>query len=408
MSMHYRDLPLLEESFRWYGPTDPVSLAYIRQTGATAVFTALHDIPYGEVWPRPAIARHKALVEAAGLRWTAVESVPVHEDIKTGAPGSDRLIANYAQTLRNLAAEGVSTVVYNFMPVLDWVRTDMSHKLPDGTECLLFNPVHFAAFEIHALGRAGAEADYTAEQIAAAAVYWNGMDQPARDAFIANLIDVFPGCKLGLTLDAVRKMLEAYASVGREGLKANLARFLGAVVPVAEAVGVRLAIHPDDPPFSILGLPRIVCTAGDIEELLAMVESPANGLCFCTGSLSVRAENDLPAMVRRFAPRINAVHLRSTQRLPGGSFFEADHLAGSVNMPGVMRALLDEQDRRLGCGRADWQLAFRPDHGHTMMDDLLKPRPANPGYSAIGRMRGLAELRGLMTGLRAAETFAKA
>lgn len=196
--------------------------------------------------------------------------------------------------------------------------------------------------------------------------------------------------------------------MGREGLKANLARFLGAVVPVAEVVGVRLAIHPDDPPFSILGRPRIVCTAGDIEELLAMVVSPANGLCFCTGSLSVRAENDLPAMVRRFAPRINAVHLRSTQRLPGGSFFEADHLAGSVNMPGGMRALLDKQDRRLGCGRADWQLAFRPDHGYTMTDDLLKPRPANPGYSAIGRMRGLAELRGLMTGLRAAETFAKA
>ncbi len=303
--MHYRDLPLLEESFRWYGPTDPVPLAYIRQAGATAVFTALHDIPYGEVWPRAAIAQHKALVEAAGLRWTAVESVPVHEDIKTGAPGSDRLIANYAQTLRNLSAEGVYTVIYNFMPVLDWVRTDMRHKLPDGSECLLFNPVHFAAFEVHALGRVGAEADYTAEQLAAAAAYWNGLNQPERDAFIANLIDVFPGCKLGLTLDDLRAMLAAYAPLGRDGLKANLARFLRAVVPVAEEVGVRLAIHPDDPPFSILGLPRIICTAADIDELFAMVDSPANGLCFCSGSLSARTDNDLPAMVRRFAPRIN-------------------------------------------------------------------------------------------------------
>ena len=403
--MRYRELPLLEESFRWYGPADPVPLSYIRQAGASAVFTSLHQIPYGELWPREAIRERKALVEAAGLRWTAVESVPVHEDIKTGSGQVERYLVNYAQTLRNLAAEGVQTVIYNFMPVLDWVRTDLRHVLPDGSECLLYNPAHFAAFEIHALQRPGAAADYTPEQIQNADTYWAGLDAPARADFIRCLTDVFPGCKLGLTLDDLRVMLGRYTHLGREALKANLARFLQAVVPVAEEVGVRLAIHPDDPPFSVLGLPRILSTAQDVEDLLRMVDSPANGLCFCTGSFSVRADNDLPAMVRRFAPRIHAVHLRSTQRLPDGSFFEADHLAGSVNMPAVARALLDEQDRRRSAGRADWRLPFRPDHGHTMMDDLLKPPAPNPGYSCIGRMRGLAELRGVMTGLRAAETF---
>ena len=378
-------------------------LSYIRQAGATAVFTSLHQIPYGELWPRVAIRERKELVEAAGLRWTAVESVPVHEDIKTAASGSDRLLANYAQTLRNLAAEGVTTVIYNFMPVLDWVRTDLRHVLPDGSECLLFNPVHFAAFEVHALKHPGAEADYSAEQLAAAAAYWQSLAAAARAAFVTGLTDVFPGCKLGLSLDDLRRMLAAYAHLGRDGLKANLARFLRHVIPVAEEVGVRLAIHPDDPPFPILGLPRILSTEQDVADLLVMVDSPVNGLCFCTGSFSVRADNDLPAMARRFAARIHAVHLRSTQRLPDGSFFEADHLAGSVNMPGVCRALLDEQDRRRAIGRPDWQLPFRPDHGHTMMDDLLKSMPPNPGYSCIGRMRGLAELRGLMTGLRAAE-----
>lgn len=402
--MRYRQLPLLEESFRWYGPSDPVPLSYIPQAGATAVFTALHQIPYGEIWSREAIRERKAVVEAAGLRWTVVESVPVHENIKTAAAGSDRLLANYAQTLRNLAAEGITTVIYNFMPVLDWVRTDMRYVLPDGSECLLFNPVHFAAFEIHALQRAGAEADYSAEQLAAAAAFWQSLNNVARTAFVTGLTDVFPGCKLGLSIDDLRRMLAAYADLGREGLKANLARFLRHVIPVAEEIGVRMAIHPDDPPFPILGLPRILSTEQDVVDLLAMVDSSANGLCFCTGSFSVRDDNDLPAMARRFASRVHAVHLRSTQRMPGGSFYEADHLAGSVDMPGVCRALLDEQDRRRAIGRSDWQLPFRPDHGHTMMDDLLKPQPPNPGYSCIGRMRGLAELRGLMTGLRAAES----
>ena len=401
------DLHLLEESFRWYGPPDPVTLADIRQTGASAVFTSLHQIPYGQLWPRAAIRERKAMVEAAGLRWTAVESVPVHEDIKTGQGDLNTLFENYRQTLGNLAAEGVTTVIYNFMPVLDWIRTDTRFKLPDGTECLRYDPARFSAFEVFALQRPGAESDYTPDQLDRGATWWHGLDGPAQQSFVQSIIDVFPGTKLGLTIDDVRRMLARYADIDATAMKANYARFLQAVVPEAESVGVRLAVHPDDPPFPVLGLPRIVSTADDIADLLAMADSPANGLCFCTGSFSARPSNDLPAMARRFASRIHAVHLRSTQRLPDGSFFEADHLAGSVDMPAVVTALLAEQDRRRAAGHADWQLAFRPDHGHTMLDDLHKSADLTPGYSCLGRMRGLAELRGLMLGLRHAQSLAQ-
>ncbi len=398
------DLFLLEEGFRWFGPNDPVSLADILQTGATAVFTSLHQIPYGEVWSREAIRERKQMIEAAGLHWTAVESVPVHEDIKTGRGDLPTLFKNYTDTLRNLAAEGISTVIYNFMPVLDWVRTDMRWVLPDGSESMHYDPVRFAAFEIHALQRPDAEADYSPEQVAQAALWWQSLDTAARDTFIRTIIDVFPGVKWALTLDDIRAMLARYEAMGPAGLRENLARFLQAVIPVAEEVGVRMAIHPDDPPFSVLGLPRIVSQASDVEAIFQMVDSPANGLCFCTGSFSARPDNDLPAMVEKFAARIHAAHLRSTQRLPDGSFYEADHLGGSVNMPAVVRRLLDEQDRRRASGRNDSQIPLRPDHGHTMMDDLLKPAGITPGYSCIGRMRGLAELRGLMHGLRYSES----
>ncbi|PTY06008.1 mannonate dehydratase [Verrucomicrobia bacterium LW23] len=396
----------MEESFRWFGPQDEVPLSFIRQAGATAVFTSLHQIPYGEAWPREAIVERKEILAAAGLRWTAVESVPVHEDIKTGRGDLKRLFDNYRTCLRNLAAEGIFTVIYNFMPVLDWVRTDTRHVLPDGSECLLFDPVHFAAFEIHALNRKGAEADYTPQQLELAARWWESMDAAAKEEYIQSIIDVFPGTKLGLGLDDIRAMLAKYDGLGDEGLRANYDRFLQEVVPTADEVGVRLAVHPDDPPYSLLGLPRIVSQASDVERLLKAVDTRANGLCFCTGSYSARPSNDLPAMVKRFADRIHAVHLRSTQRLPDGSFYEANHLEGSVDMPRVMRALLDEQDRRAAEGREDCQLPFRPDHGHTMMDDLAKP-PGTPGYSCIGRMRGLSELRGVMRGLRFAEQAAK-
>ncbi len=390
----------LEESFRWYGPADPVTLRDIRQTGATAVFTSLHQIPYGDVWPRDAIRERRDMIEAAGLKWTAVESVPVHEAIKTGRGNLTTLFENYRQTLRNLAAEGIFVVIYNFMPVLDWIRTDTRYVLPDGSECLRYDPMRFAAFELFALARPGAEADYSADQLARATSWWSSLAASARDNFVQSIIDVFPGMKLGLSLDDVRAMLAKYADIDAAAMKANLARFLREVCPTCDEVGMRMAIHPDDPPFPVLGLPRILSTGQDIVDLLAMVDSRANGLCFCTGSFSAQPNNDLPRMAKRFAARIHAVHLRSTQRLPDGSFFEADHLAGSVDMPAVVRVMLDEQDRRRAENRADWQLPFRPDHGHTMLDDLKKSDSITPGYSCIGRMRGLAELRGLMHGLR--------
>jgi len=393
--------PLLEECLRWFGPADPVPLSYIRHAGATAVFTSLHDIPYGEAWPREAIRARREQLAAAGLRWTAVESVPVHEDIKTGTGDLKTLLDNYNTSLRNLADEGVTTVVYNFMPVLDWVRTDMRHVLPDGTECLLFDPVKFCAFELHALRRPGAEADFTPGQIASAGRWWAGLADDARSAFIKSIIDVFPGVKWGLTLDDIRVRLAAYSRIGRAELTANLARFLEHVVPVAAALGVRLAIHPDDPPFSVLGLPRIVSTPNDVAAIFNLIDHDSNGLCFCSGSFGARPDNDLPSMARRFAPRIHAVHLRSTTREPSGVFYEADHLAGDVDMPALLGILLDEQDRRRAVGRPDWQLPLRPDHGHVMMHDLANYVPLTPGYSAIGRMRGLAELRGVMHGLRA-------
>ena len=392
----------LEEGMRWFGPADPVPLAFIRQAGASSVFTSLHQIPYGEAWPREAIRERKQAVEAAGLRWSVVESVPVHEDIKTGHGDLTRLFENYATSLRNLAAEGIHTVIYNFMPVLDWIRTDMRWPMPDGSMSMHFDPVRFAAFEVHALKRSAAQNDYSPLQLERAEAWWNGLDQAAQENFVSSIIDVFPGVKWALTLDDIRAMLARYHGIGTAELRENLARFLQAIIPVAEEVGIRMAIHPDDPPFSVLGLPRIVSTACDVSAIFQMVDSLSNGLCFCTGSFSARADNDLPSMVKQFAPRIHATHLRSTQLEADGTFYEADHLAGSVNMPAVVRGLLIEQDRRRAENRADWQIPLRPDHGHVMMDDLEKPLGITPGYSCIGRMRGLAELRGLMLGLSTA------
>jgi mannonate dehydratase len=389
----------MEESMRWFGPDDTVSLAEIRQTGATGIFASLHEIPYGEEWPQAAIDARRDLIARFGLRWTAVESVPVHESIKTRTGDFVRHIANYQATLRRLGAAGIHTVVYNFMPVLDWVRTDLHHRLPDGAEALLYDPVKFAAFDLFSLARPGAEADFTAAQQAAAKKFWAGLDDAGREQFTQQTLNLFPGVKLNVSLEDLRAMLARYASIDAKKLKEHLRLFLAEIVPVAAAAGVRLAIHPDDPPFPVLGLPRIVSTAQDIADILEMVNEAANGLCYCTGSLGARLDNDLPGIASRFASRIHAAHLRNVVHSTDGVFFEGAHLAGNADMYAVVRVLLEEQRRRHAGSRADWQIAFRPDHGHKILDDFRRAEPTCPGYPLIGRMRGLAELRGLQHGI---------
>jgi mannonate dehydratase len=390
---------LMEEAMRWFGPNDTVTLGEIRQTGATAIFSSLHELPYGEAWPVEAIAQRKSEIAASGLEWRVVESVPVHESIKTRTGDFERCIENYRVTLQRIGAAGIGVVVYNFMPVMDWVRTDLHYRLPDGTEGLLYDPVKFAAFDLFALQRAGAGADWSAGQQAEARRFWESQSDDAREAFTRQTLNLFPGVSLGLTVEDFRTMLAQYAQIDPARLREHLRLFLEAIVPTAAAAGVRLAIHPDDPPFSVLGLPRIVSTEADLRAVLEMVESPANGLCYCTGSLGVRGDNDLAGIVRRLGARIHAVHLRSVQRAPGGVFFEASHLEGSVDMPGVVEALLQEQGSRRDTRRSDWRLTLRPDHGHTMLDDFKRPAPACPGYPITGRLRGLAELRGLQRGI---------
>jgi mannonate dehydratase len=389
----------MAEGMRWFGPTDSVSLAEIRQTGATVIFSSLHEVPYGEAWSAEAIVGRRDEIAAAGLAWSVVESVPVHESIKTRTGDFARHIENYRLTLERLGAAGIDQVIYNFMPGMDWVRTDLHHRLPNGAEALLYDPVKITAFDLFALRRPGAPTEFTAAEQAAAARYWSSQTEAQRAAFVAQTLDLFPGVRLGLTIDGLRARLAAFATVNADRLREHLRLFLEAIVPAAEMAGVRLAIHPDDPPFPVLGLPRIVSTEPDLTAIAAMVDRPANGLCYCTGSLGARADNDLPGIVRRLGPRVNAVHLRSVQREPDGVFFEANHLEGSTDMPAVVGALLQEQRERQRRGRSDWQLTLRPDHGHMMLDDFRRPAPACPGYSLIGRLRGLAELRGLQLGV---------
>eukprot|EP00698_Gefionella_okellyi_P000306 TRINITY_DN10258_c0_g1_i1.p1 TRINITY_DN10258_c0_g1~~TRINITY_DN10258_c0_g1_i1.p1 ORF type:complete len:428 (-),score=80.01 TRINITY_DN10258_c0_g1_i1:77-1306(-) len=390
---------LLDEGMRWFGPNDTVSLAEIRQSGARSVFTSLHEIPYGEAWPLELIESRRDEIAAAGLRWHLVESVPVSEAIKTRTGDFDRHIENYKLTLQRLGAAGIPVVVYNFMPVLDWVRTDLHFRLVDGREALLYDPNKFAAFDLFALKRPGAEKEWQEDQKVAAAQFWHSLSDSEHEAFTRQTLDLFPGVRLGLSLDDLRAMLARYADITVVKLKEHMRLFLEAVIPVATEVGVRMALHPDDPPFAILGLPRIVCTENDFVDILRMVDEPANGLCYCTGSLSARADNDLAGMVRRLGSRFNAIHLRSVQRSPDGVFFESNHLEGHGDIPAVMLALLQEQQRRREAGRSDWQLTMRPDHGMMMLDDFKRAPPTCPGYSLTGRMRGLAELRGVMIGL---------
>ncbi|MDO9418205.1 mannonate dehydratase [Pararhizobium sp.] len=388
----------MEECFRWYGPKDPVTLDHVRQTGAAGIVSALHHVYDGSAWGEEDILAYKANIEKSGLTWSVVESIPVHNSIKIAGPERHRYIDNYKQTIRALARSGITTICYNFMPVVDWTRTDLMYRLPSTGYALRYDAVDFAAYDLFVLRRKGAGDDYAAEHIAEAETRFKSRSTAEFEQIERNLIAGLPATERSYDRESFRGALAEYDGIDADALRANLAAFLREIVPVAEEAGARLCIHPDDPPFSLYGLPRVVSTASDARAILQMAESPANGLTFCTGSYGVRADNDLPAMVREFAAKIHFAHLRNVKREEDGSFFESDHLDGSTDMVAVVVELLNEQNRRKRDGRADWQIPMRPDHGHLLADDIGKSS-INPGYSLIGRLKGLAELRGVMRGV---------
>ncbi|WP_037489301.1 mannonate dehydratase [Sphingomonas phyllosphaerae] len=381
----------MTQTMRWFGPNDPVRLNAIRQAGATGIVTALHEVPNGAVWAREAIAARKAEIEAAGLEWRVVESLPVDEGIKTRSADWDRLIDHYRQSLTNLAACGIDVVTYNFMPLLDWTRTDLAWELPDGARALRFEAVAVAAYDLFILRRPGAAESYDAATHEAAEARYAAMDEAARNKLERTIIAGLPGSEEGFTSAQFLAAIDTYAGIDAARLRDHHVAFLEAVCPVADELGIRLVVHPDDPPFPIFGLPRVVSTEGDVADLFARVPHRSNGLCMCTGSFGVRADNDLPGMIDRLGSRVGFLHLRSVRREPNGAFHEAEHLGGNAEMAAVVTAVYRLSVRE---GRS---IPMRPDHGHQMLDDLN--RETNPGYSLLGRMRGLAELRGLERGI---------
>jgi len=388
----------LEQTFRWFGSNDPVTLAAIKQTGATGIVNALHHIPCGDVWSVDEIKQRDAIIKTAGFNWSVVESVNIHESIKTAGSLRDKYIANYITTINNLAAAGIKVICYNFMPVLDWTRTNLDFRLPNDASALRYHAPAVAAFDLYILEREGAYADFSEQQQQAAKAFLDGISAAEKELLTNTIMAGLPGTDEVFTIDEFKEHLKKYQDTDANKLKENLAYFLKAIIPHAEKVGIKMCIHPDDPPFPILGLPRVVSTEKDLKDVVESCPSPNNGITFCTGSLGARADNDLPGIVSRLGEHIHFLHLRNVQRETDGSFYEADHLGGSNDMYAIMKNVILEQKKRLDNGREDIAIPMRPDHGHKILDDFNYD--TYPGYSVAGRLKGLAELRGLEMGIK--------